>query len=266
MYTILERKELAPEVKLFEVFAPRVAKTAEAGQFVILRTDEKGERIPLTIADFNREKGTITIIFQEVGRSTKKLGGMMKGDSILNFLGPLGCPSEIEDYGTVVCIGGGIGVAPLYPIAKALRNVGNRVISIIGARNRDLLILEREMRDTSDEIYITTDDGSKGHHGFVSDVLKELIVGGENIDRIFTIGPLIMMKVVSEISREHGIKTIASLNPIMIDGTGMCGGCRVSVGNEIKFACVDGPEFDAHKVDFDTLMKRNKRFSEEERI
>ncbi len=266
MYEIVKKKELAPDVKLFEVSAPLVAKKAEPGQFVILRPDEKGERIPLTIADFNRERGTITIIFQEVGKTTKKLGYMEKGNKILNFVGPLGCPSEIKDYGTVVCIGGGIGVAPLYPIAMALKKADNKVISIIGARNKNLLILEKEMQEISDELYITTDDGSMGHHGFVSDILKKLIDEGRKIDRVFAIGPVIMMKVISDITRGHGLKTIVSLNPIMVDGTGMCGGCRVSVGNEIKFACVDGPEFDAHLVDFDSLMRRNKRFLKEEKI
>jgi ferredoxin--NADP+ reductase len=266
MYEIVEKRILAPDVKLFKVSAPLVAGKAEPGQFIILRLDERGERIPLTIADFDRGGGTITIIFQEVGKSTKKLGIMEKGDMILNFVGPLGCPSEIEKYGTVVCIGGGIGVAPLYPIARALKNAGNKVVSIIGARNKNLLILEEEMREASDELYVTTDDGSHGHHGFVSDILKNLISERRGIDRVFAIGPVIMMKVVSDITKIHGIKTTVSLNPIMIDGTGMCGGCRVSVDNEIKFACVDGPEFDAHQVDFEGLMRRNRRFLKEEEI
>jgi len=266
MYEIVKKRELAPDVKLFEVSAPLVARKAEPGQFVILRLDEKGERIPLTIADFNRKKGTITIIFQEVGKTTMQLGNMDKGDKILNFVGPLGCPSEIKNYGTVVCIGGGIGVAPLYPIARALKDADNKVISIIGARNKNLLILEKEMRKVSDELYITTDDGSKGKKGFVSDILKKLIDESRKIDRVFAIGPVIMMKVVADVTKPYGIKTIVSLNPIMIDGTGMCGGCRVLVDNEIKFACVDGPEFDAHLVDFDTLMGRNRRFLKKEEI
>ncbi len=266
MYRIVEKRILAPEVKLFRVLAPNVARRAKPGQFIITRLDEKGERIPLTIADFNRENGTVTIIFQEVGKTTKKLGSLEEDDGVLNFVGPLGCPSEIEKYGNVVCIGGGIGVAPLYPIARALREAGNNVVSIIGARSKNLLILEGEMREVSDELYITTDDGSTGHHGFVSDILKRLIDSGVKIDRVFAIGPVMMMKVIADITRNHGIKTIVSLNPIMIDGTGMCGGCRVMVGDEIKFACVDGPEFDGHLVDFNTLARRNRRFLREEEI
>lgn len=264
MYEILKKKALSPTVKLIEVAAPLIAKKAQAGQFVILRLDEHGERVPLTIADSNPTAGTITMIFMEVGKTTTQLGRLKEGDAILNILGPLGNPSEIKNFGTVVCVGGGVGVAPLYPIARALRAAGNKVITIIGARNKDLLLMENELRSVSDEFYIATDDGSVGHHGFVSDVLKKLIDEGRKIDRIITIGPLIMMKVVTNVTRPYKIKTVASMNPIMVDGTGMCGGCRVMVGGEVKFACVDGPEFDAHSIDFDNLMKRNTRFTKKE--
>jgi len=265
MYEILTKKSLSPTVKLMEIKAPLVAKKAKPGQFIILRIDAHGERIPLTIADYDRKKGTITIIFMEVGKTTKQLGAMKKGDSILNFAGPLGIPSEIEKYGMVVCIGGGVGIAPLYPIIRALKEAGNHVISILGARNKELLMLEEEIEKYSDELFIATDDGSKGHKGFVSDVLQKLIDEGTKIDVVWTIGPVIMMKVVAHLTREYDLKTIVSLNPIMVDGTGMCGGCRVTVGGKTKFACVDGPEFDGHQVDFDNLMLRNRRFIDEEK-
>jgi ferredoxin--NADP+ reductase len=264
MYEILEKQVLSDNVKLMKIKAPLIAKSAKAGQFIILRIDEKGERIPLTIADYDRKKGTITIIFMEVGLSTIQLGKMKKGDKILNFVGPLGEASEIEKFGTVVCIGGGVGIAPLYPILRALKQAGNNVISILGARNEKLLMLEREIEELSDEHYITTDDGSKGIKGFVSTVLQNLIDEGKKIDIVWAIGPVIMMKVVADLTRKYDIKTIVSLNPIMVDGTGMCGGCRVTIDGEIKFACVDGPEFDGHKVDFENLMLRNKRFLREE--
>lgn len=266
MYKIVEKRILSPTVKLFVISAPLIAEKAQPGQFVILRLDEKGERIPLTIADFDRGKGTITVIFMEVGKTTTELGRMEEGDSILNLVGPLGNQSEIEDIGTVVCVGGGVGIAPVYPIARALKEAGNKVLSIIGARSKDLLILEEEMREVSDELYIATDDGSAGHHGFVSDVLKQLIDEGRKIDRVIAIGPVIMMKVVAGVTKSYGIKTVVSLNPIMVDGTGMCGGCRVTVGGEVRFACVDGPEFDGHLVDFDSLIKRNCRFLKEEGV
>jgi ferredoxin--NADP+ reductase len=264
MYEIVEKKVLSETVKLMKIKAPLVAKKAQAGQFVILRIDEKGERIPLTIADFDRKKGTITIIFMEVGKTTKQLGTLKVGDSLENFAGPLGMPSEIERYGTVVCIGGGVGIAPLYPIVKALKETGNHVVSILGARNEKLLLLEDEIESFSDEFYIATDDGSKGHKGFVSDVLQKQIDEKGKIDMVMAIGPVIMMKVVADLTKKYDIKTLVSLNPIMVDGTGMCGGCRVSVGGETKFACVDGPEFDGHKVDFENLMLRNRRFIKEE--
>jgi ferredoxin--NADP+ reductase len=248
-----------------KIKALMVAKKAKPGQFIILRIDETGERIPLTIADFDRKKGTITIIFMEVGKTTVELGKLNEGDKILNFAGPLGVPSEIEKFGTVICIGGGVGIAPLYPIVRALKDAGNKVISILGARNKDLLMLEDEIEKYSDELLIATDDGSKGHKGFVSDVLQDLIDKDTKIDVVWAIGPVIMMKVVADLTRKYDLKTVVSLNPIMVDGTGMCGGCRVTVGDETKFACVDGPEFNGHLVDFDNLMLRNRRFVCEEK-
>lgn len=264
--TIVTKKELAPTIKLFEVFAPLVARKAKPGQFIILRIGEKGERIPLTIADFDAQKGTITIIFQEVGKTTKLLGLLKEGDRISDFMGPLGNPTKIEKYGRVVCIGGGVGAASLPLKAKALGEAGNEVISIIGARTKELLILEEELQKTSDELYITTDDGSKGHHGFVTDILKKLIDERKNIDLVITVGPVIMMKAVANVTRPHNIRTMASLNPIMVDGTGMCGSCRVRVDGETKFTCVDGPEFDAHRIDFDHLMTRLQRYLTEEKL
>jgi ferredoxin--NADP+ reductase len=264
MYKIIEKQVMSDTVKLMKVKAPRVAQKAQAGQFIILRIDEQGERIPLTIADYDRKNGDVTIIFMEVGKTTKQLGKMKVGDSLLNFVGPLGEPSEIENYGTVVCIGGGVGIAPLYPIIRALKEAGNYVITILGARNEKLLMLENEIQQCSDEVHIATDDGSKGRKGFVSDVLQELIDQSKKIDIVWAIGPVIMMKVVANLTKKYELKTIVSLNPIMVDGTGMCGGCRVTVDGKIKFACVDGPEFDGHKVDFDNLMLRNRRFVCEE--
>jgi len=259
MYPIVEKKILSENVKELKIKAPLVAKKAQPGQFIILRLDEKGERIPLTIADSDPKKGTVTIIFLEVGKTTKQLGTLNVGDSLENFVGPLGMPSEVKKYGTVVCIGGGVGIAPLYPIVKALKDAGNHVISILGAKTKDLLLLEKEIETYSDEFYIATDDGSKGHKGFVSDVLQK-VLDTQNINMVMAIGPIIMMKVVSALTKKYDIKTLVSLNPIMVDGTGMCGGCRVSIDGKIKFACVDGPEFDGHKVDYDNLMLRNRRF------
>jgi len=264
MYEILEKQILSDTVKIIKINAPLVAKHAQAGQFIILRIDEKGERIPLTIADYDKGKGTITIIFMEVGKTTKQLGTLEVGDTLLNFAGPLGVASEIEKYGTVACIGGGVGIAPLYPVVRELKQAGNHVISILGARNERLLMLEKEIEEFSDELHICTDDGSKGTKGFVSNILQKIIDEGTSIDIVWAIGPVIMMKVVAELTRKYKIKTMVSLNPIMVDGTGMCGGCRVTVGGDIKFACVDGPEFDGHQVDFDNLMLRNKRFLKEE--
>jgi ferredoxin--NADP+ reductase len=266
MYEILEKEIMSENVKLMKIKAPHVANKAQAGQFIILRIDEKGERIPLTIADFDKKRGTITIIFMEVGKTTKQLGALNVGDFLLNFVGPLGQATEIKNYGTVVCIGGGVGIAPLYPIVKELKKAGNYVISILGARNEKLLMLEKEIKEFSDELHITTDDGSKGQKGFVSNVLQKLIDDKKEINVVWAIGPVIMMKVVSELTKKYNIKTIVSLNPIMVDGTGMCGGCRVLVGGETKFACVDGPEFDGHKVDFDNLLIRNRRFVNQEGV
>lgn len=265
MFKIVYKKELSPGIFHMDIEAPRVAKKAKAGQFIVLRVDEKGERIPLTIADFDRDNGTITLIFQVVGASTMELSKRNVGDSIVDFVGPLGQPSEISaGMGTIVCIGGGIGVAPVYPIARAMHEAGNKVISIMGARTKDILIFEDRMRAISDEVLIATDDGSYGIKGFVTTALQQLVDRGEKIDQVTAIGPGIMMKSVCDATRPLGIKTIVSLNPIMVDGTGMCGGCRVQVGDEMKFACVDGPEFDGHLVDFGNLMSRGRMFREEE--
>ena len=266
MYKITKKVELAHAVYLFEVLAPKIAKKHKAGQFVILRMTETGERIPLTIMASDFEAGTIELIIQEVGKSTQILGNMEEGDSILDVVGPLGMPTHIENFGTAVCIGGGIGIAPVVPIAKALKEAGNKVLSIIGARNKQLLILEERMRDVSTELFITTDDGSYGHHGFVTQILQKFIDDGIKVDFVLGVGPVPMMRAVSETSRPYEIPTQVSLNPIMVDGTGMCGACRVTIGGETKFVCVDGPEFDAHKVDFDELIVRNRSYFKEEKI
>jgi len=261
MYEILKKEELSPNVYAMEIDAPRVAKKAEPGQFIILRVDEEGERIPLTIADFNRETGRILIVFQVIGASTMKLAAMEVGDSLRDFVGPLGHPSEIRKLdGTMVVVGGGIGVAPTYPIARAMHEVGNKVIAIMGAKTKDILIMEEEMRQVTDEVLVTTDDGSYGIKGFVTNAVEELVRRGEKIAQVTAIGPVIMMKSVADATRPHAIPTVVSLNPIMVDGTGMCGGCRVTVGGETKFACVDGPEFDGHAVDFKGLMSRQRMY------
>ena len=265
MFRIRSKKVLGPELKLFVVEAPEIAAKAQPGQFIILRECECAERIPLTIADFDRQEGTITIIFQEVGRSTRDLGLLEAGDSILDFVGPLGQKSEIENFGKVICVGGGVGVAPVYPITRALYEAGNHVVSRIGARNKDLLILEEEMRQVSHQLVVMTDDGSHGEKGFVTDSLRKLL-SEDTYARVIAIGPLVMMKAVSEVTREFGVKTIVSLNPIMVDGTGMCGACRVAVGGETKFACVDGPEFDGHEVDWALAQQRAKMFLTQEKI
>lgn len=261
MFTILKKEELSPSVYAMEIDAPRVAKKAEPGQFVVLRVSETGERIPLTIANFDRETGRILIVFQVIGASTMELAAIEEGDSILDFVGPLGRPSEIAKLdGTMVVVGGGIGVAPTFPIARAMKEAGNKVIAIMGAKTKDILIMEDEMKAVTDEIVVTTDDGSRGIKGFVTNAVQALVDRGENIAQITAIGPVIMMKSVADATRELGIKTIVSLNPIMVDGTGMCGGCRVTVGDETKFACVDGPEFDGHLVDFKGLMSRQRMY------
>jgi len=255
-FKILEKIQLGPDSTLMKIYAPYVAKNAKPGQFVILRAHEKGERIPLTIAGTDKMKGEVTIIFQVVGKSTKHLSLFEEGEEIHDFVGPLGKPTEIENFGTVACLGGGFGTAVLYPLVRALHEAGNYIIVVNGARSENLLILENELRDLSNEYYVTTDDGTKGIKGFVTDALKKLLEEGKHIDRVFAVGPVPMMNSVAKLTKEWNIKTIVSLNPIMVDGTGMCGVCRVSVGGETKFACVDGPEFDAHLVDFDLLMKR----------
>lgn len=266
MYKILDKKTLAPGIVLMDIEAPKIASKAKAGQFIILRVDEEGERIPLTIADYDTQKGIVTIIFQEVGYSTRKLAELQKDDYLIDFVGPLGQTTEIENYGTVVCVGGGVGVAPIYPIAKALKEAGNEVISIIGARNKELLIWESEMKNVSSELLVATDDGSYGHKGFVTDLLKQILDTRKDISRVWGIGPVIMMRAVSNLTKSYGVPTIVSMNPIMVDGTGMCGACRVSVGQETKFACVDGPEFDGHLVDWDLALRRMAMFKEEEEI
>ena len=265
MNKIVGKRILAEGVKDIIVTSPHIARKRKAGQFIILRIDERGERIPLTIADSDPEKGTIRLIFQEVGKTTYALGDLEVGDEILDIVGPLGKPTHVENFGTVVCVGGGIGVAPVYPIAKAMKAAGNKAISIIGARTKDLLILEKEMFAASDWLIITTDDGSYGMHGFVTDALKNLIDSEEKIDLCLAIGPVVMMRAVSNVTKEFGIQTIVSLNSTMVDGTGMCGGCRVSVGGETRFVCVDGPEFDGHLVDFAELMLRQKAYLPQEK-
>jgi len=266
MYKILRKEILNPQVKLLEIEAPYVARKAEPGQFIILRVHEEGERIPLTIADYDREKGTVTIIFQEVGATTRLLGTLEVGDSLADFCGPLGVASHFEGVKRAAVIGGGLGTAIAYPQAKKLFGMGVEVDVIIGFRNKDLIILEKEMAKVSNRLFVTTDDGSNGTRGFVSDVLKKRIEEGAQYDVVIAIGPPIMMKVVCDVTRPYGIKTIVSLNPVMIDGTGMCGGCRVTVGGETKFACVDGPDFDGHLVDFDELIRRLSIYREDERI
>ena len=265
MYEIIGRETLVPNNHLFKVEAPAVARKARAGQFVIIRIDEKGERIPLTIADWDREEGSITIVFMEVGVTTRKLAQLKAGDFLDNFVGPLGVPSHIEKFGTVVCVGGGVGVAPIFPIARALKEAGNKIISIIGARSKDLLFWEDRVREVSDSLTVTTDDGSYGRKGLVTEPLKELMEGAEKIDRVVAIGPAIMMKFCAKTTEPFAVPTIVSLNPIMVDGTGMCGCCRVEVGGETKFTCVDGPEFDGHLVDWDLLFARQRIYIDEEK-
>ncbi|MBN2401336.1 MAG: sulfide/dihydroorotate dehydrogenase-like FAD/NAD-binding protein [Spirochaetes bacterium] len=265
MAKIVKRKDLAAEVVLMELEAPEIAKKRKPGQFIILRVNEQGERIPLTIADSDPDAGTITIIFQVVGKTTMQLRDLHEGDKIADLAGPLGTATHIKNFGTAVAIGGGVGTAVIYPIAKGLKEAGNNLISIIGARTKNLLILTDEMEKISNRLIVATDDGSFGVNGFVTDVLKQIIDEGIKPDIIYAIGPLPMMKAVANATRPLGIKTIVSLNPIMIDGTGMCGGCRVTVNNQTKFACVDGPEFDAHQVDFDNLGQRLKVYNHQEK-
>jgi ferredoxin--NADP+ reductase len=269
---IVEMKKLAPSINRLRLEVPEITKKAEAGQFVVLRINEEGERIPMSITDLDPKDGILTIIFQEVGKSTAHLATFKKGDVLADVVGPLGIPTHIENFGTALCIGGGIGIAPVHFIAKALKQKGNKVISIIGARSKDLLILEDEMRKLSDQLLISTDDGSYGHHGFVTDLLTDLLSDQtrsgkpSGINFIMAIGPVVMMRAVCKITQLYQIKTMVSLNPIMVDATGMCGACRVTVEGKTKFACVDGPDFDGHKVDFDELLKRQGMYLKQEKI
>lgn len=260
MYKILRKKVLNPTVTLMEIDAPLIAKKAEPGQFIILRVDEKGERIPLTVADFDREKGTVTIIFQIVGATTELLNHKKEGEYISDFVGPLGVASHTDGLKKVAVVGGGVGCAIAYPIAKKLHNLGAEVHSIVGFRNKDLVILEDEFNAVSDKLCMMTDDGSHGTKGLVTNALRELIDSGEKYDEVITIGPLIMMKFVTQLTKEYNVPTVVSMNPIMIDGTGMCGGCRLTVGGKTKFACVDGPDFDGFEVDFDEAMERSSMY------
>jgi ferredoxin--NADP+ reductase len=264
MYKIVYKKVLAPKITRFSIEAPEVAKSRKPGQFVVIRADETSERVPLTIVDSDPKKGTIDLIIQDAGFSTHCLTCYKEGDGFLDVLGPLGRPTDMHKYGTVVCVGGGVGTAVLYPIAKGLKEAGNTVITINGARNKELIILEEELAKVSDELIIATDDGSYGVKGFGSTILQGMIDNKKKIDFVVAIGPTMMMKAVAEVTRPYGIKTIVSLNAIMIDGTGMCGGCRVTVGDEVKFACVDGPEFDAHLVDFEEQIAKHHYYDEEE--
>lgn len=275
MYKIVKKEKLVEDIERFYLKAPLIARKAKAGQFVVIRINEDGERIPLTIAGYNRSDGIINIVSMRVGKTTSLLSSLKEGDSILDVVGPLGNASEIENFGRVICVGGGVGVAPIFPIARELKKTGNYVISIIGARSKDLLILKEEMGDTSDELYICSDDGSIGYHGFVSDFLKEYLEknltgnadkkNDKRITRIIAIGPALMMASVAEVTKPFNIKTIVSLNSIMVDGTGMCGACRVEVGGKTKFVCVDGPEFDGHQVNFDLLLSRQKTYCDHEK-
>ncbi len=265
MNKILKKRILAEQVKDIIVEAPIIAKKRRAGQFIILRVNETGERIPLTIVDSDPDAGTIRLIFQEVGKSTYLLGELEEGDYILDVAGPLGNPTHIEKMGTIVCIGGGIGVAPVYPIAVAMKEAGNKILSIIGARTKELLILEEEMKAVSDTLTITTDDGTYGMKGFVTNALQQIIDSGEKIEQVIAIGPVPMMKFVSLLTKKYDLPTVVSLNSIMVDGTGMCGGCRITADNKAKFVCVDGPEFDGHKVDFDELIQRQRAYLPQEK-
>ena len=256
MNEIVQREQLSGSIVRLKVSHPKLARKARPGQFVILRVHEDGERFPMTIADSDTGAGTVTLVFQVVGKSTTLLAQLKEGDRILDLVGPLGMATPIEKFGRVLCVGGGIGAAPLYPIARALKDAGNEIAAVLGARSKDLLILEDEFRAMADDVRVSTDDGSYGRKGFVTDVIAELLAEGRRFDHAWAIGPVPMMRAVSDLTRKAGLPTVVSLNPIMVDGTGMCGGCRVLVGGEVKFACVDGPEFDGHLVDFDTLAKR----------
>jgi ferredoxin--NADP+ reductase len=264
MNKIVSTDFLAPNIKRFEIEAPKIAQKRKAGQFVIVRISPNGERIPLTIAGSDISKGTVTIIVQGIGKTTKELNLLNAGDFIQDIAGPLGKASLIENFGTAVIIGGGVGTAIAYPVADALKKAGNKIIAVIGGRTKELVILEDEMKNVCDQVFITTDDGSYGYHGFVTDKLREIIISGTRVDFVLAIGPIPMMKAVSNLTREYKIKTVVSLNPIMVDGTGMCGGCRTEVGGKTVFVCVDGPEFDAHEVNFEILERRNKSYLDAE--
>jgi ferredoxin--NADP+ reductase len=266
MYPIIRKTILAPTITKFEIEAPLIARKRKAGNFVMIRVEDGGERIPLTIADSDPARGTITLIVQAIGGTTKLLSSKNAGESLLDVVGPLGNPTPIRSHGAVACVGGGVGTAELYPIAMALRDAGNAVFTIIGARTQELVILENEMRQISDKVFVTTDDGTYARKGFVTDQLKDLLEGEFGIRVVYAIGPLPMMKAVSKLTEGYGITTYVSLNTIMVDGTGMCGGCRVTVNGQMKFACVDGPEFEGHQVDFDELMMRNRTYVDLEKI
>ena len=264
MFKIVSKKQIGANIKSFEVEAPDIAKNAKAGQFVMFRIDDKGERVPVTVAVTDKQKGTVTIIAQEMGKSTAHLGKLNVGEYIKDFVGPLGHPTEVKNYGTVVAVAGGVGTAEVFPVIKALKEAGNKIITIVGARNKDLIILQDEIKASSDVLLIATDDGSAGKKGFVTDVLKD-VMAEETVNMVYAIGPVPMMKAVSNLTKEKNIKTFVSLNPIMVDGTGMCGACRVSVDGKTRFACVEGPEFEAHKVNWDELISRLGVFKELEK-
>jgi len=265
MFRITYRETLATKIHLFKIEAPAIARKALAGQFVVVRIDERGERIPLTLADWDRKEGSVTVVFMEVGATTFRLALLKAGDSIADFVGPLGVPTHIDKFGTVVCVAGGVGAAPIAPIARALKEKGNKIISILGARSKNLLFWEDKLRSVSHQLIVTTDDGTYSRKGVVTGPLKELLESGEEINRVVAIGPSIMMKFCTQTTLPFGVKTIVSLNPIMVDGTGMCGCCRVSVGGVTKFACVDGPDFDGHQVDWDLLFARQRTYPDEEK-
>jgi len=265
MFRIISRDTLATKIHLFKIEAPAVARKAQPGQFVVVRVDERGERIPLTIADWNEKEGSVSMVFMEVGATTFRLAQLKAEESVADFVGPLGVPSDIEKFGTMVCVAGGVGVAVITPIAKALKEKGNNIISILGARSKDLLFWEDKLRNASHQLIVTTDDGTYGRKGVVTEPLKELLESGEKVDRVIAIGPTVMMKFCAKTTQPFGVKTIVSLNPIMVDGTGMCGCCRVSVGGATKFACVDGPDFDGHQVDWDLLAARQRIYLDQEK-
>jgi NAD(P)H-flavin reductase len=265
MYEIVVKKDLTPVTKQFDVRVPAIARKARAGQFVIVRIHEKGERIPLTVADYDRERGTLTLVVQEVGKTTMQMGTMGVGDRFASVTGPLGLPSEIERYGTVLCVGGGFAIAPVYPIARALKEAGNTVLTILGVRSKDLLFWEERLRSVSDELIVCTNDGSYGREGLVILPMQEMLEAGRRIDHVWAIGPAIMMKFCALTTQPYGVPTVVNLNSIMVDGTGMCGACRVEVGGQTRFACVDGPEFDGHRVNWDRLLVRQRIYLEEEK-